>query len=54
MNEGTKFFGVDVSMDTFDVSTPDQKHVQFSNNQDGYVKFLKLMDSGSHCVMEAT
>lgn len=54
MNEGTKFFGVDVSMDTLDVSTPDQKHVQFSNNQEGYARLLKLMDSDSHCVMEAT
>lgn len=54
MNEGTKFFGVDVSMETLDVSTPDQKHVQFSNNQEGFGKFLKLLDSGSHCVMEAT
>ena len=54
MNEGTKIFGIDVSMETFDVSTADQKHVQFSNNQEGFGKFLKLMDSGSHCVMEAT
>jgi transposase len=54
MNEGTKFFGVDVSMETFDVSTPDQKHVQFSNNQQGYGSLVKLLDSESHCVMEAT
>lgn len=54
MNECTKFFGVDVSMETFDVSTPDQKHVQFPNSQDGFGKLLKLMDLNSHCVMEAT
>lgn len=54
MNEGTKFFGVDVSMDTFDVSTPDQKHVQFSNNQEGFGRLLKFLDSDSCCVMEAT
>jgi transposase len=54
MNEVTKFFGIDVSMETFDVSTPDLKHIQFSNNQEGYMKFVKLLDSESHCVMEAT
>lgn len=54
MNEVTNFFGVDVSMETFDVSTPDQKHVQFSNNSEGYGKFVKLLDSESQCVMEAT
>ncbi|HEY6435817.1 MAG TPA: IS110 family transposase [Ignavibacteriaceae bacterium] len=54
MNEVTKFFGIDVSMQTFDVSTPDQKHFQFSNDGEGYRKFFKLLDEASHCVMEAT
>ncbi len=30
------------------------KHSQFENNQNGFVKFLKLLDFNSHCVMEAT
>jgi transposase len=54
MNEVTKFFGIDVSMDTFDVSTSDQKHFQFSNDAAGYRTFFKLLDEQSHCVMEAT
>lgn len=54
MNEVTKFFGIDVSMETFDVSTADQKHFQFSNNTEGFSKLFKLLDKESHCVMEAT
>lgn len=54
MNEVTKFFGIDVSMGTFDVSTADQKHFQFSNDAEGYHKLLKLLDDQSQCVMEAT
>lgn len=54
MNEVTKFFGIDVSMETFDVSTSDQKHFQFSNDAAGYLKFQKLLDNECHCVMEAT
>jgi transposase len=54
MNEVTKFFGIDVSMKTFDVSTADLKHFQFSNDAEGYRKLIKLLDSESQCVMEAT
>jgi len=54
MNEVTKFFGIDVSMGTFDVSTADQKHFQFSNDVEGYSRLLNLLDDQSHCVMEAT
>src|SRR5688572_8224218 len=54
MNEVTKFFGIDVSMETFDVSTSDQKHFQFPNNTGGYLRLQKLLNSDSQCVMEAT
>lgn len=54
MNEVTKFFGIDVSMETFDVSTSDQRHFQFPNNTGGYLKLQKLLNSDSQCVMEAT
>lgn len=54
MNEVTKFFGIDVSMDTFDVSTSDGKHYQFSNDLVGYRKLQKLLNGESQCVMEAT
>lgn len=54
MNEDTKFFGIDVSMETLDISTPDRKHVQFSNDTEGFRKLVKLLDDQSHCIMEAT
>ncbi len=54
MNEVTKFFGIDVSMETFDVSTSDQRHFQFSNDAEGYRKLMKILNEESHCVMEAT
>ncbi|MBA4058007.1 MAG: IS110 family transposase [Marivirga sp.] len=54
MNEVTKFFGIDVSMKTFDVSTADHKHFQFSNDPEGFRKLIRLLDSESQCVMEAT
>lgn len=54
MNEVTKFFGIDVSMETIDVSTNDGKHFQFSNDLTGYRKLHKLLTRNSQCVMEAT
>jgi transposase len=54
MNEVTKFLGIDVSMKTFDVSTWDGKHLQFSNDSAGFFKLQKLLSQESHCVMEAT
>ncbi len=54
MSEITKLLGIDVSMETFDVSTSDQTHFQFSNDEEGYRKLFKLLDQDSHCVMEAT
>lgn len=40
MNEVTIYFGIDVSMDTFDVSTSDQKHFQFLNDSAKHAKLL--------------
>ena len=54
MKEVTKFFGIDVSMEVFDVSFPDGKHVQYSNDPEGYQKLGDLLDGQSQCVMEAT
>lgn len=54
MNEVTKFLGIDVSMETFDVSTSDQKHFQLSNDAEGFNKLFSVLDKTSHCVMEAT
>jgi len=54
MNKVSKIFGIDISKDTFDVMDSDGNHYQFSNNFKHFLKFLKLLDSDSHCVMEAT
>jgi transposase len=54
MNKVKTIFGIDISKNTFDVMDCSGKHNQFENNQPGFVKFLKLLDSDSHCVMEAT
>ena len=54
MNKDIKIFGIDISKDTFDVMDGDGNHYQFSNNLEHFLKFLKLLDNRSHCVMEAT
>ena len=54
MNKNTKFFGIDISKDVFDVVDPLGKHYQFKNDPSGFKKFGKLLDGSSHCVMEAT
>ena len=54
MEQFTKFFGIDVSKDFFDVSTPDGNHHQFSNDRQGYQELGLLLDRASQCVMEAT
>ncbi|VAW18277.1 Mobile element protein [hydrothermal vent metagenome] len=52
MNKDTKYYGVDISKDVFDVMDEKGVHSQFKNNCSGFKKYLKLLDS--HCVMEAT
>ena len=54
MNKNTKFFGIDISKDVFDVVDSSEKHHQFKNDPSGFKKFGKLLDGSSHCVMEAT
>lgn len=54
MNKITNFFGIDVSMEVFDVSTPDGEHVQLSNDTVGYQQLFSLLNEDSQCVMEAT
>ena len=54
MNKDIKIFGIDISKDTFDVMDSDGNHYQFSNNLKHFLKFLKLLDNHSYCVMEAT
>ena len=54
MNKDKKYFGIDISKLVFDVTDSEGNYYQFSNKVSGFKKFLKLLDSDSHCVMEAT
>lgn len=54
MNKGIKYFGIDISKDVFDVTDSKGNYYQFENSYKGFKQFLKLLDSNSHCVMEAT
>ena len=54
MDKSKTIFGIDISKTTFDVMDSNGKHNQFENNSEGFVKFLKLLNTDSHCVMEAT
>jgi len=54
MNKGIKYFGLDISYLVFDVTDSDGNYHQFKNNGSGFKKFAKLLNSNSHCAMEAT
>ena len=54
MNKDIKYFGIDISHLVFDVTDSDGNYYQFKNNLSGFKKFVKLIESTSHCVMEAT
>ena len=54
MKEGTIYFGIDISKDVFDVYNSGGEFHQFENNVSGFKKLSKLLNSESHCVMEAT
>ncbi|MGB2684036.1 MAG: IS110 family transposase [Olleya sp.] len=54
MNKDIKYFGIDISHLVFDVTDSDGNYYQFKNTISGFRKFVKLLGSDSHCVMEAT
>ena len=54
MNKDIKYFGIDISALVFDVTDSDGNYYQFKNNEFGFKKFAKLLNSSSYCVMEAT
>ena len=54
MNKDIKYFGIDISHLVFDVTDYDGNYYQFKNNPVGFKKFVKFLESDSHCVMEAT
>ena len=54
MNTDIKYFGIDIGHLVFDVTDSDGNYYQFTNSEFGFKKFTKLLNSNSHCVMEAT
>lgn len=54
MNKDIKYYGLDISKDVFDVCDSDGVSSQYENNPKGFKRFVKSLDSTSHCVMEAT
>ncbi|MGO3285185.1 IS110 family transposase [Mesonia sp.] len=54
MIKDIKYFGIDISHLVFDVTDSDGNYYQFKNKVSGFKKFRKLLNSSSHCVMEAT
>lgn len=54
MNKDIKYFGIDISKDVFDVCDNNEVYYQFKNSISGFKNLLKLLDSNTVCVMEAT
>lgn len=54
MNKDIKYLGIDISKDFFDVCDNNLVYYQFKNNLSGFKKLVKLLDSNTICVMEAT
>ncbi|MFT4611445.1 MAG: transposase [Glaciecola sp.] len=53
MNKDIKYFGIDISHLVFDVPDSDGTYYPFKNNASGFKKFVKLLNTYSHCFMEA-
>ena len=54
MTKNIKYFGIDISKDVFDVCDNNETYYQFKNSISGFKKLMKLLDSDTICVMEAT
>jgi len=54
MNKDIKYLGIDISHLVFDVTDSDGNYYQFKDNELGFKKFSKFLNSNSYCVMEAT
>ena len=54
MSKDTKYFGIDISKDVFDVCDEHLKNHQFKNDYSGYKKFEKILGENSFSLMEAT
>lgn len=54
MNEVREFIGIDISKSTFDVFSSELGAKKYSNDEEGFNAFLKVVDDDNCCVMEAT
>ena len=54
MTKDIKYFGLDISKDVFDLCDDNRNYYQFKNSLSGFKKLIKLLDSNTVCVMEAT
>ena len=54
MNKDKEYLGIDISKDVFDVCDRNGSNYQFKNSISGFKKLLKLLDTNTVCVMEAT
>ena len=54
MNKDRKIYGIDISKSVFDVYCEATGHIQLSNDEKGFKKFLKTLPKTALVVMEAT
>ena len=54
MDKFSNYYGVDISKDVFDVMDQNGVHTKFSNNSNGFRKFLKQINENPIVIMEAT
>ena len=54
MNKVTEIIDIDVSKDVLDVYDSKGVYHQFNNSASGFKSLGKLLNSRSHCIMEAT
>jgi len=54
MDKDTKFLGIDISKDVFDVMDVKDRHLQFQNSFKGFKALKKILSPDNVCVMEAT
>jgi len=54
MKEYVNVYGIDVSKETFDVFSLENKHIVFENKMSGFKKFKKIIKPMNLCVMEVT
>jgi transposase len=54
MTKDIKYFGLDISKDVFNLCDDNRNYYQFKNSLSGFKKLIKLLDTNTVCVMEAT